>query len=257
MHWIYLSPHLDDVALSGGGLVWQQTQAGEFVEIWTICAGDPPEQPISAFAESLHQRWQTISAATELRRQEDRNSCQAMGASYRHFNLPDCVYRLGPPGTPVQDLALYDLEESLWGEIHPAESGLLATLGKQLSDQLPQDCEIVCPLALGGHVDHRLTRGAAESLGHHLWYYADYPYALKSQVELEALKCTGWQAVQHPISAEGLYAWISAVAAHRSQISTFWSIDSDRRIPAEEAMRQAITQYCQELGGVWLWRRSS
>jgi len=42
MHWIYLSPHLDDAVLSCGGIIWQQVQSGHQVEIWTICAADPP-----------------------------------------------------------------------------------------------------------------------------------------------------------------------------------------------------------------------
>jgi hypothetical protein len=36
MRWIYLSPHLDDAALSAGGLIYEQTQAGIQVEIWTF-----------------------------------------------------------------------------------------------------------------------------------------------------------------------------------------------------------------------------
>jgi len=53
MNWIYISPHLDDVAFSSGGLVWEQSNAGEQVGIWTIFAGDPPVGPLSDFAEKL------------------------------------------------------------------------------------------------------------------------------------------------------------------------------------------------------------
>ena len=41
MRWIYLSPHLDDAVFSAGGLIYEQTQAGTPVEIWTIMCGDP------------------------------------------------------------------------------------------------------------------------------------------------------------------------------------------------------------------------
>ncbi|MBN2499463.1 MAG: PIG-L family deacetylase, partial [Anaerolineales bacterium] len=54
---IYLSPHLDDVALSCGGLVWEQAQAGMAVEVWSVCAGDPPPGELSEYARSLHARW--------------------------------------------------------------------------------------------------------------------------------------------------------------------------------------------------------
>ncbi|MBA4379671.1 MAG: PIG-L family deacetylase, partial [Anaerolinea sp.] len=57
MRWIYISPHLDDAVLSCGGLIWEQSHAGTQVEIWTVCTGDPPEGPLSPFAEVLHAEW--------------------------------------------------------------------------------------------------------------------------------------------------------------------------------------------------------
>lgn len=98
MHWIYLSPHLDDVALSCGGLVWEQSQAGEQVEVWTVCAGDPPPGPLSPFAEELHRRWKTGPEAAQPRREEDKRSLEFLGASPRHFPLPDCIYRRAADG---------------------------------------------------------------------------------------------------------------------------------------------------------------
>ena len=68
MEWIFISPHLDDIALSCGGLVWELAHAGDQVSIWTICAGEPPVAPLSPFAESLHDRWQTGAEATQRRR---------------------------------------------------------------------------------------------------------------------------------------------------------------------------------------------
>ena len=68
MHWIYLSPHLDDAVLSCGGLIWEQVQLGERVEIWTIFAGDPPAEMLTPFAEELHTRWGCGLNAVEIRR---------------------------------------------------------------------------------------------------------------------------------------------------------------------------------------------
>src|SRR5512139_3118661 len=79
MHWIYLSPHLDDAALSCGGLIWEQVHAGDTVSVWTICAGDPPNGSLSPFAEALHARWQSGIEAAVLRREEDVTSCLLLG----------------------------------------------------------------------------------------------------------------------------------------------------------------------------------
>src|SRR5512147_1498099 len=108
MEWIYLSPHFDDVALSCGALVWEQATAGHTVNIWTVCAGDQPPGPLSPFAKKLHQRWETGGDAVYLRRREDIQSCAQMGAAYRHFSIPDCIYR-------GSSEPFYNSEEALFG----------------------------------------------------------------------------------------------------------------------------------------------
>jgi len=241
MDWIYLSPHLDDVALSLGGLLWEQSQAGERVAVWTICAGDPPAGDLSPFAESLHTRWGTGLASMQARRAEDIASCQQLGASYRHFDIPDCIYRRSPrTGEP-----LYASREALWNPLHPDEEALVEHVAEQIEALLPAPVNLVCPLTLGSHVDHRLARAAAEKLGLPLWFYADYPYALKTESPDVQQKLRSTRpALVLPISEAGLRAWQEAVAAHRSQISTFWkSLDE---------MRAAIREYCQQMGGARL-----
>jgi LmbE family N-acetylglucosaminyl deacetylase len=83
MPWIYLSPHFDDVALSCGGLVWEQTQIGEMVSIWTVCAGEPPLGDLSPFAKELHSRWEVGQNAPNQRKNEDTRSCHRLGVSSR------------------------------------------------------------------------------------------------------------------------------------------------------------------------------
>jgi LmbE family N-acetylglucosaminyl deacetylase len=243
MEWIYLSPHFDDVALSCGGLVWEQVQAGQPASIWTICAGEPPAGPLSSFAQSLHDRWQTGDQAVPRRLAEDIASCQALGASWRHFNLPDCIYRPGGES----GVHYYDSEESLWGEVHPGEALLIEKLAEMLDPDIPETAQLICPFALGGHVDHRLTRSVAERSGRRLWYYLDYPYVLKEPATLEALEKAGWQSITFDISNPGLAAWQASIAAHQSQISTFW-YDLD-------TMRDAIRAFWIDMGGIKLVKR--
>ncbi len=242
MDWIYLSPHLDDVALSCGGLVKEQTQSGLDVGIWTICAGDPPPGPLSPFAESLHDRWQSGAEAMVLRRSEDSTACSILGASNRHFPIPDCIYRrVGPDNSPG-----YSSEESLFGPLHHGESALISKLSHELSSTLPQHANVVCPLTLGGHVDHVLTRKAAEKTGRYLWYYEDYPYVEKDPDYFLNLRQAGWESQVFEVSKLGLTAWEAAVAAHASQISTFWA-DLD-------SMKKAIRKKYKLENGIRLWR---
>jgi LmbE family N-acetylglucosaminyl deacetylase len=245
MHWIYLSPHLDDVALSCGGLLWEQAQAGGMVSIWTICAGDPPDEPLSAFAEELHARWQAGREAYQQRRQEDILACQRLGATYQHFSIPDCIYRTtaNSPGY------LYTSEQAIFGPLQPVEAALITSLSQDIAQRIPAQAELVIPMALGGHVDHRLARAAAESLAQprpRLWYYADYPYVLQHADALKKLCRDGWQAVAFAVSPAGLAAWQGGIAAHGSQISTFW--------PDLNEMQRSIQAYYQQNNGILLWQ---
>ena len=242
MPWYYFSPHLDDIALSCGGLLWEQAEAGELVEVWTLCAGDPPDGPLSPFAQSLHSRWETGAEAVGIRRLEDAAACQRLGAAYRHFGLPDCIYRR----SPVDGSALYPSEESIFGPLHPAEGGLVHDLSVELDLLLPGDAVIVCPLTLGGHVDHRLARAAIERIARPVWYFADYPYARQHGSQITDLLPDGYELVLFKISESGMQAWGEAVAAHRSQISTFW--------PDTQAMVAALGEYYQDNSGIPLWR---
>lgn len=251
MNWIYISPHLDDAALSCGGLAWDQYQQGESVSIWTVCAGDPPASALSPFAESLHARWQVKGDAVEQRRNEDIAACLELKASYRHLAVPDCIYRRSPLGGE----ALYATEDAICGPLHPAETTLVRELSGQLASAIPRPAVLVCPLAAGGHVDHRLTRAAVEQLFNNsdhagkwsLWYYADYPYVRDPGIRAGLPASEDWIARAFPVSAAGLSAWKRAVAAYRSQISTFW--------PDLESMQAAVSDYAVQEGGVRLWSR--
>jgi LmbE family N-acetylglucosaminyl deacetylase len=245
MDWIYLSPHPDDVALSCGGLLWEQAEAGDRPQVWTICAGDPPPGPLSPFAAALQDRWETGIAASRQRRLEDISACRLLQAGYRHFPVPDCIYRFDER----ESLYLYISEESLFGPLDEREMGLVEQLKEELALALPDGAQLVCPLGVGGHVDHRLTRLAAERLGSACWYYAEYPYILDQGDQLAQFISPAWEELWFPISAAGMEAWQAAVAAHRSQISTFW--------PNLDAMQEALRAYARHMKqepGVRLWR---
>jgi LmbE family N-acetylglucosaminyl deacetylase len=212
MHWIYLSPHFDDVALSCGGLVWEQVQVGDTSSIWTVCAGNAPDEELSPFAKELHMRWEVDKDATAQRRIEDRSSCQCLGATWRYFTIPDCIYRRNPHTGEF----MYSSEILLNGPLHPADTLTIESLQQEMKSFFPVDFMIISPLGLGNHVDHQLTRLAAEGLECTSWYYADYPYVLRCKEKLDNLEQERWLSQVFPISQGGLTAWQDSIAAHRS-----------------------------------------
>lgn len=244
MKWIYLSPHMDDAVYSCGGLIWEQTQAGDTVEIWTVCAGDPPPGPLSPFAQELHARWETGAEAGQVRRAEDLQAGARVGAIVCHFDLPDCIYRRDA----VLGTAWYVSEAAIFGAVHPADTGL-AWLVQQLEKHLPADAQVVCPLALGNHVDHQVVRAAAEKVGCVRWYYADFPYAAREETNAEGRVPAGCRRRVFPLTDAGLHAWADGAAAFVSQISTFWA--------DEAALYADFEAYANRHGGVRLWQASA
>ncbi|HFE65631.1 MAG TPA: hypothetical protein ENJ93_00090, partial [Chloroflexi bacterium] len=168
---IYLSPHLDDAALSCGGQIFQATAAGQNILILTIMAGDPPGPAQSGYADILHERWQLGADVVAQRRVEDIAACYILGAAYQHWAAPDCIYRVDAANAP-----LYEDWAQITGSIHPADEPLVRELAERLA-QLPRHGRLVAPLTVGKHVDHQIVRQAAEMVyGDDLFYYEDYPY---------------------------------------------------------------------------------
>ncbi|GIV65830.1 MAG: GlcNAc-PI de-N-acetylase [Bellilinea sp.] len=246
MNWVFLSPHLDDAVLSCGGLIYELIQNGEQVEICTVCAGDPPPGKLSPLAKMLHQRWGVTARQSQaIRRKEDLAACQVIGAIPFHLHIPDCIYRRNPK----TDQPLITTNEELFQPLPAVEYPLAHRLAKQLANHIPSTSRIVCPLTLGRHVDHHLTRSAAERLGRTLWYYADYPYLLQEAGKLHEYISPEWQHYETSISLSGCRAWQDAIACYQSQISTFWS--------GIDEMRNAISHYWQKGGGSTLWAAPS
>jgi len=244
---IYVSPHLDDVTLSCGGQVYQRCQSGQRVLIVSITAGDPPDSTVSSYAQSLHKRWELVADAVAARRAEDIAACRILGADWLHWDLPDCIYRYHPEtGDP-----LYLSDPDIFGAVHEAEYLLIEQLRVQMV-ALPLAGEIIAPLTLGNHVDHTLTRQAAEAAFGvpQLWYYEDYPYAQKAGAleQVIAANREGWAATTVALSEEALVAKIAAIKAFQSQLSTFFRDDDD--------LATQVRTFNTQVGGERLWRRT-
>ncbi len=242
--WVFLSPHFDDVVLSVGGLIWELVHQGDKVEIWTICAGDPPfDKPLTDYGQMLHMFWELGEQDVPFKRsQEDAACCQVLGVGYRRYTVPDNIYRYFPAtGDPV-----VKVPDDNNGPLEPDEAYLIPPVADFLRKNLPPACELVSPLAIGHHRDHVLTRLAAERLGLPLWHYVDYPYVTRGEYDLQDWILAPAKEFSLPLSPEALQAWQDGFACHRSQIILLF--------PGEAEMRQAIEEYARSGGGHNLWK---
>ncbi len=249
---LYLSPHLDDVVLSCGGMILQQTTAGRSVAVVTVFAGSPsPSRSLSPFALELHHRWQESALQEEfsdppaVRRIEDIRAFSRLHPTIDviHFPFMDCIYRVHP----VTGEALYVSEEAIFGELASADPAFEPL---EISPPvLDEDTLLHCPLGIGHHVDHQVVRRVVDGWGFdasQVRYYEDYPYAGEpGAVEAMIHPDEGWIPHITPLSEAELESKIAAVSEHRSQIKTFWE--------NREAMAESVRTFSARTGGERVW----
>ena len=122
---LFLSPHLDDAALSLGALI-ASLPAGEATVATCFTADVAGDDRMAA------------------RRGEDVLACSLLGADFEHLDLPDAPARG------------YDTPASLTGDLDPADAvapALEAGLRDLLRARAPHT--VCSPLGVGEHVDHR------------------------------------------------------------------------------------------------------
>jgi LmbE family N-acetylglucosaminyl deacetylase len=262
---LYLSPHFDDVALSCGGQVFRHAAIGDSVLVVTVMAAEPPAGPQSETVQSLHRRWADSlggappEAIVAQRRAEDRAAFQMLRADVLHLVFLDCIYRAGPAGDP-----LYPGPTDMFGEFNPADADVIDAVAGALA-ALPPAGQIYGPLGIGRHVDHGVTRRAAERVFGNVAYYEDYPYTMAAgavEAVLPPEARGDWSAETMWLTETALVAKISAVAAYRSQLSSFFTgpedlaaklRDEGRRVMAEtEAGGERAPDWA--VGGERLWR---
>jgi LmbE family N-acetylglucosaminyl deacetylase len=233
---IFLSPHPDDAVLSCGGWIYELAQNGERPIVITIFGGDRPSVvPLSAFARGLHQRWQLGDDAPAQRRDEDRAACDRLGCYLIHLPFADAVYRLDAHGQ-----YLYASEEAIFGEVRDGEVIDRVAEAIEARRQQVANARLVVPLTAGRHVDHVITRLAAERLNAESIYYEDYPYTEQPERMAHVWGSHEWVSEAIGLSEAALHAKIEAFLCHRSQISTFYHDD--------EEVRQRMRAYAELVG---------
>ena len=255
MRHLFLSPHLDDTALSCGGTAHQLAQRGDVVWNATLCTADAPANwRGSSAAQHVHAEWQLGDQPYAARRSEDARACALLGITSLHLGLPDAVYRFNPAGAPLYTdnfmagaLALFDLTVTC----EQAARALRVMLYEQIG---PGDLRVYCPLTLGGHVDHLLLRRAIESLqgvlNSHISYYEDYPYGERADA-LNHAATRNLKPVVHKLGAPDLDARIAAILCYPSQLQPVFHLPAGTGLNAAVAAR--VRAYAGAIGGERYW----
>ena len=241
-----ISPHLDDAVLSCGGYLSACAAEGKRVLVYTVAASGPvAETPLTFYARRFMERCGMTPDAGALRRAEDAAACRVLGVEFSHGDMLEAIYRTDPATGAV----LYPDHRQVFGRPAPLEEHRLA---EQLAAEfagLPAAREVLAPLSVGGHVDHRLVRRAAEfCFGGRLRYFEDYPYAGKWFAVRRCIRPKkAWQVEVFALDERLLKNKIQALEKYASQIEVLFGE------PA--AMLTGVRQYARRAGGERYWRR--
>jgi LmbE family N-acetylglucosaminyl deacetylase len=154
-----LSPHPDDIAFSVGGLLrWLAARTDiTLVTVFTR----------NVWVPNLELPEPDEETVSRLRQAEDVRYCERVGVRRVPLGLPDAGLR-----------GYDDLTERLAPR---AEAEVAAAVREALAALLPDRGALLCPLGLGGHVDHGIVRDAALAVeagtARHVVFYEDLPYA--------------------------------------------------------------------------------
>lgn len=206
---LFLSPHLDDVAFSCGGLAALLADAGWRTVLATAFTRSVVPATGFALACQLDKGLAAEIDYMALRRAEDMVAAERMGFDeIVWLDLPEAPHR-GYDSAPELFAELRDDDDVL-----PALTGCFAQLNHSYEPAL-----VLAPQGLGNHVDHRQVIAAtlAAIPPDRIAFYRDTPYAIRAPDALPASSIPQNTHVRVPITA-ALERKIGAAQAYASQI---------------------------------------
>ncbi|MDQ1830205.1 PIG-L deacetylase family protein [Massilia scottii] len=171
---VILSPHLDDAALSCGGLL-HALQGGSTLVV-TICSGNPPA-PVAPDGSVSKVPARRGHVSPRIRRSEDIAAMHSIRAEFVHLSFPDSIYRRSAHTNKL----IYRSARERWIAPHTDDAAYIEELYLLLR-RICLDLGpilLVSPLGIGDHVDHQITARVALRLaaaGAGLLFYEDFPY---------------------------------------------------------------------------------
>lgn len=174
---VILSPHLDDAALSCGGLLNFLTDRQAACLVISIYCGNPTAVKSADGTLRTFQRKGHVNP--RVRRREDIAAMHSADADFVHLSFSDGIYRR----SPLTNQFIYRHSHERWEaprvddlahreELYLVLQRLCLNLGRIL---------LISPMGIGQHVDHTIVALAALRLaeqGVSLLFYEDFPYVV-------------------------------------------------------------------------------
>lgn len=172
---VVMSPHLDDAVLSCGALLAHLTARHPVTVVTAFTAAAP--RPWSLPARRQLRALGGVDAEDFFgqRRAEDREVITGIGAAAVHLGFMDALFRWSRR-RPAYPTFRFDAAR---GRVAACDAGLAAEVSARAGEiaRASGAGVVLAPLGIGRHVDHLITRRAAQGLGMRIVYYSDFPYS--------------------------------------------------------------------------------
>jgi LmbE family N-acetylglucosaminyl deacetylase len=245
---VILSPHLDDAALSCGGLL--HALQGVPTLVVTICSGNPPAlaAPDGSVGKAPPRRGHV---SPRIRRAEDIAAMHAIRADFVHLSFPDAIYRRSAHTGKL----IYRNARERWIAPHVDDAAYIEELHLLLR-RICLDLGgilLVSPMGIGDHVDHQITARVALRLaaaGASLLFYEDFPYVADAssgrgdgdgpQAAMARLQLEPAERFVVPVDIEGK---MNLLRHYTSQVPPLFGDDEGMRAAVQG--RQYLGQPCE------------
>ncbi|MEY4731905.1 MAG: hypothetical protein RL681_851, partial [Candidatus Parcubacteria bacterium] len=186
---LFIAPHLDDAALSAGGLIsyladkTDVTIATVFTEGGSGAAGNT----LSARRFLAQVGYRDAEKLYADRRAEDMDVCREIGVSWKHLGFTDALWRTIPRPSIIRRTLGTFLPEFL--HRHPtfrlhiarknvADRETVADVVRRLRSEFPdgERYAVFAPFSLDTHIDHMTVRRACEEAFSDPIWWIDIPY---------------------------------------------------------------------------------
>lgn len=226
---IFISPHLDDAMLSAGGLIHYLSSKTKVIVINVFTESSDDKQTLSAWKFVKDMGYKKPSILFKERRNEDQQAFSKMHIVPINLGFSDALWRK-KKGLVPQLLGNFLPEfahayptyrfHMTKGKLAKADRETITEVSEKLQTIIDQEKKplIFCPLGVGNHVDHRLTRQVCEQKFSNRVYWSDFPYNIRENKD--GTPPQGYFKATFPVKINDKRALIMA---YKTQVSGLFS----------------------------------
>ena len=221
----FISPHFDDAVFSAGALM---TYLAKHVSVTVINIFTKASEPPYTLSADMFLRQCGYNDAQKLfadREREDASVFKSINVKVINLSFSDALWRKKKhPGRLARFFpniaglsATYPTYKfhAIKGKIAKADLDTIVEIKDELKDKVRDaDSVVFCPMGVGKHVDHVITRAVCDELFRDVIRWSDFPYNEKSQKN-----SGGFQSFSF---AEGLSKKRKLIEGYKSQYNAIF-----------------------------------